>query len=72
MGANRKDRKWVVLVARYSSVIFILPSALLIGYGIGRWLDEVLGSSPWLLMLFLILGSAAGFLYLFRLLGTGR
>ena len=72
MGTGRSKQRWVALAARYLSVIFILPSTLLLGYGLGCWMDETLGTTPWLLMLFLILGAVAGFLYVFRLLGTEK
>ena len=67
-----RDRKWYALVAQYSSVIFVLPSGLLVGYVIGRWLDRAWGHFPWLSMIFLLLGGAAGFLHIFRLLGRRK
>lgn len=44
-----------------------LVSALIVGVGIGYMLDRWLGTKPWLLILFFILGSAAGLLNVFRL-----
>ena len=43
-----------------------LVSALIVGVGIGYMLDRWLGTKPWLLILFFILGSAAGLLNVFR------
>jgi len=44
-----------------------LVSALIVGVGIGYMLDRWLGTKPWLLILFFILGSAAGLLNVFRM-----
>ena len=44
-----------------------LVSALFVGAGIGWGLDEWLGTRPWLMLVFLILGSAAGMLNVYRL-----
>jgi ATP synthase protein I len=43
-----------------------LVAALAIGVGIGWVLDRWLGSSPWLLILFFVLGAAAGIMNVFR------
>jgi len=40
-----------------------------VGTAIGWQLDRWLGSKPWLLLLFMLLGMAAGFLSLFRAVG---
>jgi F0F1-type ATP synthase assembly protein I len=37
----------------------------------GIWVDEKLGTSPWLLIVFVFLGSALGFYSLYRNLMTG-
>jgi ATP synthase protein I len=38
-----------------------------IGLAIGYWLDKVFGTSPWLTIIFLVLGIIAGFRELFRM-----
>lgn len=43
-----------------------LVAGLVVGGGIGWLLDEALGTSPFLLILFFFLGSAAGILNVFR------
>ncbi len=43
-----------------------LAAALLVGAGIGLLLDYWLGTRPWMLVLFFILGTAAGFLNVYR------
>jgi ATP synthase protein I len=46
-----------------------LLAALVVGGGIGWLLDRWLGTQPWLLILFFILGAAAGFVNVYR---TGK
>lgn len=41
--------------------------SVFIGFGIGYYLDGFLGTSPWLTIIFLVLGVIAGFRELFRL-----
>ncbi len=53
---------------RLSTVGLELGLSVLIGLFIGQYLDEWLGTEPWLLLLFLIFGMAAGFRSIFRLL----
>ena len=45
-----------------------LVAALIVGVGIGLLLDNWLGTRPWFLLLFFILGSAAGILNVFRVM----
>jgi len=46
-----------------------LVAALIVGVGIGLLLDHWLGTKPWFLLLFFVLGSAAGILNVFRAVG---
>ncbi len=43
-----------------------LVSALVVGVAIGYLLDRWLGTKPWLLVLFFVLGAAAGMLNVYR------
>ncbi|MDA0702573.1 MAG: AtpZ/AtpI family protein [Proteobacteria bacterium] len=43
-----------------------MVSSLIVGVGIGWLLDWWLGTGPWLVILFFVLGSAAGMLSVFR------
>jgi len=45
----------------------ILVASILIGYFFGSWLDSKLGTSPYLMMLFTLLGIAAGFVEMVRI-----
>lgn len=44
-----------------SGVGISLVAAILIGMAMGYYLDEWLGTSPWMLLLFLLFGIIAGF-----------
>jgi ATP synthase protein I len=56
---------WSAL-AELSSVGFAMVLATVIGLAGGYYLDEWLGTKPWLLLLGLVFGIAAGFVILFR------
>jgi ATP synthase protein I len=43
------------------------PVAIALGYFWGKWMDEYLGTKPWLTIIFSIFGIAAGFVNLFRI-----
>ena len=45
-----------------------LVAALIVGVGIGLLLDHWLGTKPWMLLLFFVLGSAAGIINIFRVM----
>lgn len=45
----------------YSSLSFSIALAVLIGLGIGYWLDTRFNTSPWLTLIFLGFGVIAGF-----------
>jgi F0F1-type ATP synthase assembly protein I len=54
-----------VQLGRYYGMIFILPAAVLVGFGIGYALDKVFHTT-FLKIVFLFLGVAAGMIDLFR------
>ncbi len=43
-----------------------LVSAVAVGFGIGWILDQWLGTRPWLMLVFILLGGAAGVLNVYR------
>jgi ATP synthase protein I len=47
--------------ARFASVGLEMGIAVAIGAGLGHLLDRWLGTTPWLLLVFLLFGVAAGF-----------
>jgi ATP synthase protein I len=54
-----------VQLGKYYGMIFILPAAVLVGFGIGYGLDKVFHTT-FLKIVFLFLGVAAGVIDLFR------
>ncbi len=48
------------------SIAFTFPAALLVGYGIGWWLDGKLGTKPLFALVFIALGFVAALLELLR------
>ncbi len=53
-------------LAEVSSVGLMLPSSIAIGLFFGHTLDKLLGTHPWMLMIFFFFGIVSGFLSLFR------
>ena len=53
-------------VAALSSLGLMLPSSIAVGLFMGYFLDRLLGTDPWLLIVFTLFGVASGFLNLFR------
>jgi len=43
-----------------------MVASTVVGAAIGWWLDQVTGWSPWLLIIFFLLGSVAGFFVVYR------
>jgi ATP synthase protein I len=48
------------------SIALTLPSAIAVGLFFGYWLDRWLGTQPWLLIVFTLLGVASGLISLIR------
>lgn len=55
-------------LAELTSIGLILPSSIAVGLFMGYFLDRWLGTEPWLLLIFTVLGVASGLLSLFRAL----
>jgi ATP synthase protein I len=53
-------------LAALSSLGLMLPSSIAVGLFMGYFLDKLLKTDPWLLIVFTLLGVASGFLSLFR------
>ena len=53
-------------LAELSSLGLMLPSSIAVGLFIGYQLDKLLGTRPWLFVLFFLLGTASGFISLIR------
>lgn len=65
MAQDEEPSSWKAL-AELSTVGITLVLATVIGLAAGYYADRWLGTSPWLLLLGLLLGIAAGFVSLFR------
>ena len=52
-------------MGRYSTLAFLMPTAVLVGYMIGYFLDKAFGTH-FLYIVFLLIGIAAGFVELIR------
>lgn len=59
--SNSRDSRGAAAIWRLSSVGIEMGVAVIIGWAIGYWLDKRFGTSPWLMVLFLLCGVAAGF-----------
>jgi len=59
-------RKALKLVGLASTLGLTIVIATFIGLALGLWLDRVFNTSPWLTVLFLILGIIAGFRNFYR------
>ncbi len=44
----------------------MLAACIFVGTAIGVWLDRLLGSSPWMMLFFMVMGIVAGFYNVFR------
>jgi ATP synthase protein I len=62
---EEKDRKFIRMIGVLSTVGITLVAATVIGFYAGYALDRFFGTSPWLMLVFLVLGIAAGFKNLF-------
>ena len=53
-------------LGKYSALGFEMALSVLIGVGIGYYLDKWLGTAPWLMIVWLFFGFAAGCRSLYR------
>jgi len=65
---DRPRRPEIRRLAELSSIALILPSSIAVGLFMGYFLDRWLGTAPWLLLVFTVLGIVSGLLSLFRAL----
>ncbi len=56
----------------YSSLSFSIALSIVIGLGIGYWLDKRFDTSPWFTLIFLGLGVIAGFRNIYLALQRSR
>ena len=58
---NKDDRAQWRLLAMASTIGLSMVFATFIGLALGYWLDKVFDTSPWLTLIFLVVGIIAGF-----------
>ncbi len=56
MASNKSEYDWMKAL----EIPFQLAAAVIVGGGLGYWLDTKLGTMPWLFFLFLLSGIGAG------------
>ena len=66
MREDNRSRINYKTLAELSSLGLMLPSSIAVGLFIGYQLDKLLGTRPWLLVLFFLIGTASGFYSLIR------
>lgn len=65
MRENR--RRWTRNAGLASTIGIVMVVATFIGYMVGSWLDNKLGTSPWLMFVLSLMGIVAGFIEVFRI-----
>ena len=45
---------------------FMMGGSIFVGYLVGGYLDKKFGTSPWLLILFIVMGVVAGFMEFYK------
>ena len=65
--AGKEDYKWLRTTGIASSIGLVLVISIVIGWAFGSWLDKKLGTAPWLMLLFTLMGIAAGFIEMIKL-----
>jgi ATP synthase protein I len=58
---DKETKRTVIQMASVSSIGIALVLAIFGCFFLGRWLDQQLGTDPYLTLLFLLIGIAAGF-----------
>jgi ATP synthase protein I len=59
--APQRNNRQFFRAAQVASLGLEMGLAVVIGWGVGTWLDGKAGTKPWLMLLFLMFGIAAGF-----------
>ncbi len=58
---KRETRRYIKELAYFSTIGLSVALAIFIGLAIGVYLDRRWGTTPWMTLLFMVLGIAAGF-----------
>lgn len=63
---ERPGRSWGVQMGPYLTLGLQLAITVVVCFFLGRWLDGIFGTAPWLMIAGLALGVAGGFISFFR------
>jgi ATP synthase protein I len=63
---KEKNKEYLDLIYDAGTIGIQLVVSTFIGLGMGYYLDKWLGTEPWMLLIFLILGIVAGFQNVYR------
>jgi F0F1-type ATP synthase assembly protein I len=66
MTAEQQKKPWGTEFAPYLTLGIQLAIAVVVFFFLGRWLDDMFGTSPWLMIAGLVVGTAGGFIQFFR------
>jgi F0F1-type ATP synthase assembly protein I len=67
------DPSFYSRIGKLSSVIFVLPSCMAVGWILGYFVvDRFLPTYPWGTVLFVLLGAGAGFYEIFQILSADQ
>jgi ATP synthase protein I len=64
--AGDLGRTWITEFGPYLTIGMQLAIAVVGFFFLGRWLDDIFGTTPWLMIIGLLLGTAGGFISFFR------
>lgn len=62
-----KNRETIRALSYFSQIGVTMASSVLVGVFLGKFLDGLLGTSPWLLLIFSLLGVGAAIKALFNM-----
>jgi F0F1-type ATP synthase assembly protein I len=65
---QNRQQKSLRNAALASTIGIVLVVSIAIGYFVGSYLDSRLNTSPWLMLVFTLMGIAAGFIEMLRIL----
>lgn len=68
MDTEEDKKKWMQQVGVFVTVPFVLSVPPVLGWFIGQWLDDHLGTAPFLMYSLIILGFVAGCREFYRLI----
>jgi ATP synthase protein I len=61
-----ENKSGMMKYMKYSTIGIELSLSIIVGGGIGYWLDSALGTEPWMLIFWLMCGMIAGFRSLYN------